>query len=157
DPPLVLDRDTHPDVRGPLQPWCDLGEVLVALGQDLEGVLACLSHHREHLLDKLERDLRMEEIAHRVHEDHARPPPAERLLESAWPELKVEALLVRVARNTTPALGKGLGVTVSAARRNLRAPGYRVPGGLGPLDCAAVCQVAILFGFVWACPTNVCS
>jgi hypothetical protein len=85
DPPLVLDRDAHPDVRRPLEPRRDLDEVFVSLGQDLEGVLARLGHHREDLLDELERDLRVEKVAHRVDEDHSRPPPAQRLLEPVRP------------------------------------------------------------------------
>lgn len=64
DPALVLDRHAHPHVRGPREPRRDLDEVLVTLRQNLEGVLARLSHHREHLLDELERDVRVEEVAH---------------------------------------------------------------------------------------------
>jgi hypothetical protein len=45
DPALVLDRDAHPYVRGPLKTRCYLGEILMTLGQDLEGVMACLGHH----------------------------------------------------------------------------------------------------------------
>jgi hypothetical protein len=39
-------------------------------------VLARLRHHFEGLLDELDRDLGMKQVAHRIHKDEARPPPA---------------------------------------------------------------------------------
>ena len=44
----VLDRDTHPDVRMPLQLSAELREPLVTLGEDLEGVLWGAPHHQRH-------------------------------------------------------------------------------------------------------------
>jgi hypothetical protein len=49
----------------------------VSLGKHLESVVPRLRHHRENALDELERDRGMEEIAHRVDEDHPRPSPLE--------------------------------------------------------------------------------
>jgi hypothetical protein len=80
----------------------------------------------------------VEEVAHRVHEDHPRPAPAQRLLQPRRPEPQVEALFIRVAGDTAEALREGLGVAVRAARRDLRAARDRVPGRLGPFDCAAI-------------------
>ena len=64
DPPLVLDRDPHPHVPWPRQERRKFGESLVALSEDLKGVVLGVAHHREDLLDELERDVRVEEVAH---------------------------------------------------------------------------------------------
>ena len=144
-PALVLDRHAHPDVLRPRQGGSDLCEPLVALRQDLEGVVAGLGHHGEDLLDELERDVRVEEVAHRVHEDHPRPAPPQRLPKPMRPEPEIEALLVGVVRYAAPALSERLGVAVGAARGNLRAPGHGVPRCFRPFDGAAVCQGSILF------------
>ena len=66
--------------------------------------------------DVLVGNVLVEEVAHRVDEDHPRPPPAERLLEPLGPEPEVEALLVGVARHAAEPLGERLGVAVGAAR-----------------------------------------
>jgi hypothetical protein len=144
NPPLVLDRHAHPDIRGPGEACGDLGEVLVALGEDLESMALGPNHYVEHPLDELKWDVRMKQIAHRVDEDDPWPFPLERLVESAGPKAQVESLLVRMAWNPPPTFGKRFGVAVRAARGHLRAPGHRVPRGLRPFDCAAVCQGSIL-------------
>lgn len=120
-------------------------------------MLARLGHHREDLLDELDRDLRMKEVAHRINEDHPRSPPPQRLLKTARPEPQVKALLVGVARHAPPALGERFRVTVGAARRHLRAPGHRVPCRFRPLDRAAVCQGSDPMRMEYSLSTNVCS
>src|SRR6266487_2185501 len=76
-------------------------------------------------------------VGHGVDEDQARPPPAQRQLQSLWPELQVEAALVGMAGDAAEALGEGLGVAVSAARADLAAAGDRVPAGTGPASGVA--------------------
>ena len=70
--PPVLDRHAHPDVRVPVELGRELGEPVVALRQDLEGVPVGLAHHVEHVLDVVVGDRLVEEVGHRVDEDHAR-------------------------------------------------------------------------------------
>src|SRR5947207_10992271 len=106
-----------------------LRQPLMAFGQDLECVMTSLSHHPEDALDVLERDVLVEEIAHRVDEDHPRALPLQWVAESARPQAKVEALLVRVPLDPAPALSERLGVAVRAAGGYLRATGHGVPGG----------------------------
>ena len=62
----------------------------------------------------------MKQVAHRVHEDRPRLFPTMRLVEAFRSELEIEALLVRMARHSPPALCEGLRVTMGAPRRNLR-------------------------------------
>jgi len=54
--------------------------MLMAFRQDLKSVVARTCHHSEDSPQEIERDVRMEEIAHRVDEDHPRPFPAQWLL-----------------------------------------------------------------------------
>jgi hypothetical protein len=54
-----------------------------------------------------------------------------------------KTLLVRMPWDAAPALGERLGVTVGAARRDLVAPGHRVPSRLSPLDCTVVGHPAV--------------
>src|ERR1700684_1604514 len=134
----VLDRDPDPDVRVPVQHWRKLGQPLVALGQDLERMPVGLSHDLEDPLDIGVRNALVEEVAHRVDEDHPRTRPLQWLLQPLRPELELKALLVGVSRDAPPALGECLGVAVRAPGRDLVAARYRVPGRLSPLDRALV-------------------
>jgi hypothetical protein len=137
-PATILDAHADPDVRMPRQRRCELSQALVTLGQDLKRVPMGLSHDLEDLLEVGVRNTLVEEVAHRVDEDHSRPRPLQWLLQPLRPELQREALLVGVSRDPAPALGERLRVAVRAARRNLVATRHRVPGRLSPLDRALV-------------------
>ena len=69
----VLDRDAHPDVRRPRQVRRQLREPLVALRQDLEDVPVGPAHDLEDLSDVGVGNRFVEQVAHRVDEDHPRP------------------------------------------------------------------------------------
>ena len=71
----------------------------MAFGEDLKGVLLRGDHHLEYPLHVRKRDALVEEVAHGVDEDHARPTPTQRLFQALGPQTKVEALLVVVARD----------------------------------------------------------
>ena len=126
----------------------------MALGQHLERVLSARAITSNTSRDELVRDVLVEQVAHRVHEDHPRPAPAQRLLEPLGPQPQVEALLVGVARHAAPALGERLGVAVRAAGRDLRAARHRVPGRLGPLDRAPVSHIATVLRHVLGTPSS---
>ena len=132
----VLDRDAHPYVLGPGEPWGELSHPLVTLREDLIHVVIGARHHIEHALHVLVGDVLVEHVAHRVHEDDARLLPLERVVEPARPEPQIEPLLIRVVRDPTPPLGERLGVAVGAARRHLGASRNGVPGRFRPLDGA---------------------
>lgn len=70
----------------PCQPWCQLREPLVALSEDLKGVLWRLSHNVEDFAHIRLWNALVEKIAHRVDENQTRTLPAERLPETIWPE-----------------------------------------------------------------------
>ena len=134
----VLDRYSHPDIRMPGQRAREVREAFMPLCEDLKRMPLGAAHHVEDVLHKLVGDVLVEQVAHRVHEDHPRPLPTQRLVEPFRPEPKVESLLVGVTRDTAPSLGECFGVAVGAARRDLVAACDRVPGGLGPFDRTSV-------------------
>jgi hypothetical protein len=78
----------------------------------------------------------VEEVAHRVDKDAPRLAPAQRLVEPLGMQHEVLGRVLREPGAATPAeaQAEGLGVAVGAARRDLGAPGDRVPGRVGPLD-----------------------
>lgn len=76
----VLDRDAHPDVRGPIKTRCQFDQALVAFCQDLERMVGRRSHGRENVVYERIRYVFVKYVAHRVHEDHARAAPLQRLI-----------------------------------------------------------------------------
>ena len=68
----------------------------------------------------------MEQVAHRIDEDHAWLLPPRWLRETRRPQAKVEPLLVGVALDSAPPLGEPLRVAVVAPRSDLRAAGHGV-------------------------------
>jgi hypothetical protein len=111
----ILDRDAHPDVGSPGEARGELRQPCLALGEDLKGVLLRRDHDLEDPTQVLDRDVFVEEVAHRVDEDRSGTPPPQRLLETLRPQPKVEALLVWMVRNSSPSLCEGLGVAVRAS------------------------------------------
>ena len=79
-------------------------------------------------------DVLVEEVAHRVHEDHPWLFPGHRLLQPRRPERQVEALFVGVPRNAAPALRETFRVAVVTARTEFGAARDRVPRRVRPLD-----------------------
>jgi hypothetical protein len=85
------------------------------LREDLEDVMVSSDHHVEDSSDELRRNILVEEVAHRIDEDHSRPFPTRRNLEPFRPKPQIETLLVRMAGNVSPPFGEGLRVAVRAA------------------------------------------
>ena len=79
-------------------------------------------------------DALVEQVAHRVHEDHLRARPPERLGELLGHQPEVEPLLVGVARDAPEPLGEGLGVAVGASGADLGAAPDGIQRGVRPLD-----------------------
>ncbi|CAD5253920.1 hypothetical protein BOSE21B_100047 [Bosea sp. 21B] len=91
-------------------------------------------HGVEHFRDETVRHILVEQVGHRVHEDHLRLPPTEWLLQAFGPERQIESVFERVSRHAAKALREPFRVAVIAAGTDLRAPGDRVPRSVGPLD-----------------------
>jgi len=97
-----------------------------------------LPHGAEDGLHEGKWDVLVEQIAHRVDEDQPRTFPCKRYVQALRPELQVETLLVRMIRYTAKPLRERLGIAVGASRTDLVATSDGVPGGVCPLDLAAV-------------------
>ncbi len=138
DEPTILDGHAHPDVCRPPEVRGELNQTPIALRQDLKRVPMGGTHSLEHSSDVRRRDLLVEQVAHRVDEDRLWLAPAKRSIETFGPNPQVEALLVSMSRDATPTLRERLRVAVRTTRRNLSAPGHRIPRRLGPVDTAAL-------------------
>jgi hypothetical protein len=134
----VLDRDSEPDVardRPALIPVPDIvAHERAALGQHLVDMPVRLLHRIEHLVDELTVDVLVEQVAHRVHEDHPRLLPERGLFQSRRPERQVESLLVGMSWNAPPTLSEAFGVAVVTARTDLGAARHRVPRRIRPFN-----------------------
>src|SRR5690606_13643334 len=96
--PLVLDAHTHPDVFRPWEESAQRHESLGSLGQHLKLMLGAAAHRLKHSLDKVEGNLFMEQIGHRVDEDPPRLPPLERKIYQIL--MECHAKPVDIARRT---------------------------------------------------------
>ncbi len=134
----VLNRDAEPDVARDRPFIIPLPDVVAheraALGQHLVDMPVRLLHGIEHVVDECAVDVLVEKVAHRVHEDHPRLFPEHGLLQPRRPECQVEALLVRVPGNATPALCEAFSIAVVATRTDLGAARHRVPGRIRPFN-----------------------
>src|SRR5690606_24059856 len=140
--------DASPNV-GWRRPACITAPQVVAhprtpLREHLENVPVSRLHRVEDLVDEGVRNCLMEEVAHRVHEDHPATLPADRLVQALWSQGQVEARLKRVARHTAKPLREAFRVAVVAAGRDLRAARDWIPRRIGPLDCALISHAAPL-------------
>ena len=91
-------------------------------------------HHSADLLDVVIRHVDVKQVAHRIDEDSARLSPTNWIAEFFGDESKIETLFERVIGNAAESLGESFGVTVSAARADLRAATDGVPRGVSPFD-----------------------
>lgn len=91
-------------------------------------------HYLRNGQDIFVRDSIVEKVAHGVDEDHFRVAPTKRLRELFGHKSQVEALLVGMPLDAAKTLGERLGITVLAARADLRAAAHWVPGRICPFD-----------------------
>ena len=134
----VLDAHAPPDVR-PIGREAELGPEQVTqpfrtLGQHLVGMPVGPDHHPDDGEDLVVGDVLVEQVAHRVDEDHLGTGQPERLEEFLRDSSQVEPLLVGMAGDAPEPLGEDLGIAVGASRADLGTPPDRVPGDVGPLD-----------------------
>jgi DNA invertase Pin-like site-specific DNA recombinase len=139
------ERDyTQPDVSRHLVAFVPIADIVAhkqtALGLHLINMPIRVLHGIEDTVDERAANILVKEVAHRIHEDHARLLPKQRLTEPCRPKFQVETLLVRMIRYTSPAFCKTLGVAVIAPETDLRAACYRVPSRVRPFDFCANCS-----------------
>src|SRR6266404_4198441 len=85
-----------------------------AFRQNLEFVPVRLFHCVEDVIDELKGDFLVEEIAHRIDEDHLRFAPPQRLLQPLGTKLEVKAIFEGMSRDPAEPLREALGVAVIA-------------------------------------------
>src|SRR5580704_10656728 len=93
-----------------------------------------LLHRLKDLVNEGTRHLFVEQVAHRVHEDHPRTRPLQWLVQSLGPEGEIEPSRKRMTWDPPKSLGEACSIAVVAAARDLRASGNRIPRCIRPLD-----------------------
>ena len=125
-----------------------------SLGQYLERVPVRPSRRVENVLNELDWNCNVKQIAHRVDEDDARQPPVKRIAQCRVIEKDLPvpaaplvddvqvvsstagiiAATLGAARDRTEALRHALRIAVRAARTDFAAPGNRIPRQIRPFD-----------------------
>src|SRR5665213_3609029 len=104
----IFDRYTQPDMHRWSFFRIPLAEVVAhegaSLREDLEDMPFGRFHRVEHPGDERVRHLFVEEVAHRVDENHPGPPPCKRLVQPFGSKGQIESVLEGMARDTPPAL-----------------------------------------------------
>src|ERR1700735_5645117 len=131
---FAFDADAHPDLSGPLQFTAQFQQPIGTLRQHLILMPLSPTHYREDLLDVVDRDDFMEEIAHRIDEDAPRTLPSERQFQHLWLQGDFETIVVVWLAHGFESLRKPLRITMLAARAYFRTSGYWIPGRICPLD-----------------------
>ncbi len=141
----IFDRYSKPDVAWRRAAAIALANVVAqegtSFGQYLVDMPVRTFHDAEHPVNEGGIDLLVEEVAHRVHEDHARFLPQVGLLQAGRPEPEIKVLFVWMARDATPTFGKALRIAAITPRPDLCAARDRVPRRIRPLDRGSLCQL----------------
>jgi hypothetical protein len=109
-----------------------------ALREHLIDVPVGVFHRVENPRHITRGDILVEQVTHRIYEDHPRLLPFKRLRKAFGPQNEIKAVFERMPRHPPEALRKSLSITIVAAGAYFRAPGYWIPGRVCPLDCALV-------------------
>src|SRR5271166_6270066 len=138
----VLDAYPPPNVRQfrSIQELC-LKQCLHprrSLGQDLIRVPVGFHHDIDNGGDVLVAHALVEQVAHRVHEDHSVARPAKWFGELVGNQSQIKSLLVGMPCHSTEPFGERLGVAMSASRTDLGTPTNGVPSGVSPFNLRAV-------------------
>src|SRR5580704_16179748 len=145
----VLQAHSPPDVReGRRESKAGVKKVSHSkrsLGQHLKCVLVGVLHYFCYFDDVRVGDMLVKEVAHGVDKNSLGPPPSQGFFELLRNESRIEATLVRVARNATEPLRKYRSVTMCAARTYLRASSNRIPRCIGPFDFGVCRHLAFAF------------
>ena len=133
----ILDRRAQPDVARcsviAISRVDIVAHARAALRQNLERVMVGLFHRIENLIDEIRRYAFVEQVAHRIDENHPMLFPVQRLLQPFRAQRKIETGFERMPRHATKPLCEALGVAIIAARADFRAARDRVPRRVRPL------------------------
>jgi len=141
----VFDRNAEPHVTRP--PFCAIPSAQKIahqrgpLREHLKCVPVSALHSVTHARDKLVRDFFMEQITHRVNEDHTRLAPAQRLFETLRTQRQIKAVFKRMASGSTKAFRETLGIAMVAPGADFRAARYRIPRRIRPFYRGRICHV----------------
>ncbi len=146
-PPLVFDGDAEPEIgRRPAETVrAQEGSRRIehprphpggSLGQDLKDVTRRALNGGEHLGQKGVGHLIVEQVTHAVDKNPTRLAPVQRL---RHPKVIPSHVFGRMrggprSRGPAEAVAQPFGITVLTPRRDLGAPGDRVPGRIGPVN-----------------------
>jgi hypothetical protein len=111
-----------------------LGQPLGSLGEDLIGVLRRGLDDRKHSIEKLVRNILMEQVAHAVHEIHGRFPSLKRLTKSTLVNRELKLVLVPRSAHSVKTPRHHFSIAILAARRDLVATRRWVPRLLSPFN-----------------------
>src|SRR5271157_837760 len=138
----VLDAYPPPDVRQFRRfPELRLKQCLHprrSLGQNLIRVPVGFHHDIDNGGDVLVAHALMEQVAHRIHEDHSLARPAKWFSELVGNQSQIKSPLIGMPRHTPESFGERLGVAMSASRTDLGTPTNGVPSCVSPFDLRAV-------------------
>ena len=76
----------------------------------------------------------VKEITHRIHEDHPRLAPANRVEQFFGNQPNIETLFVGMTRNAAKALSEDFCIAMRTAWTELAAASYWIPSSVGPFD-----------------------
>jgi hypothetical protein len=132
-------------------PWRTREPSFTHPARPLRAVRSLNSRRRQHrpadFLDVFVRDAFVKKVAHRVHENHLRLGPADRVPKLLGYEPQIESKFEWMAGHTAKPFRERLGVAMRAAGANLRAASHRIPRCIRPLDFGIVTHAQSSF---WA-------
>ena len=108
-------------------------------------MLWCAFDHIEHLIEKPERDVVVEQVAHLVYKVRRRFATHQWLRQTLRQDAEIEAVFITPCAHGLQPFRHDLGVAVLAAGRNFRAACGWVPRLLCPFDCRFTRHVSPLF------------
>lgn len=134
---FVLHAHAHPDVLAPGEISAQFCQAFGPFRENLENQVRIVVHHSENLLDELQADILVEQIAHRVHENHRGFVPRVGNGERRLVLTELETVLVFFDPHRLQTPRHDLRVAEFAPCGNLVAARGRIPREFGPFDGAA--------------------
>ena len=140
----VFNRNAKPDVAWHTPASVTSTDVVTheraALGQHLVHVPVRALHRIKHPINERPVNVLVEKVAHRIDENHPRPLPLARLLKPRRPQRQVEALLIRMTDDATPAFRKARRIAIVTPGSDLGATRHRVPSRIRPFNFRFLCH-----------------
>src|ERR1019366_7990531 len=126
------------DVRLPAEYGTQFQQSIRPFCENLILMPVCPPHNFEDLLNITNGNIRVKEVTHAIDKHAAGNVPAKRVFKHVRLQCEVESIPVIFLPHRMQPVGKTFGITVLAARTDLGAAGYRIPGRVGPFDMGTV-------------------